>query len=290
MTSIAQLAFAYARTRALRGALLNAEDGDRLRGAAGSTAQAAALHALGIDANSAADVHAALVARFAEDAQKLVRAWPVGRGLLLAIVGLLEIENLKLVFCEDREQLARGWLPLGRVAQLELEPLREAVSLRAAVESMARTPYGAIAAQVFRAHEKDAAAAQLALDRWASVRLLAEAHRTGEPGARELALRVVRERDLDAVQRQRIPPEAMVLPAGKHRKPSLGALRVERRRACLRTFSGPPFRLACAVALLLLRIEEIRAASGIAEARFEADLPQPSEALARVLAGSAMGA
>jgi hypothetical protein len=64
------------------------------------------------------------------------------------------------------------------------------------------------------------------------------------------------------------------------------ALRRRRRAACLRAFSGAPFQLACAVALLLLRIEELHAVSALAEARWEA--PEPSEALRRVLRSSAL--
>ncbi|MGZ6142548.1 MAG: V-type ATPase subunit [Myxococcales bacterium] len=329
---MARLAFAYARTRALRGSLLGPEDADRLRSASGAAAQSSALHALGIDAANPAEVHAALVARFAVDADKLVRAWPIGRGLLLAIVGLLEIENLKLVFralASGAEGWQRHWLALGRVGQLPLEPIREAISLRAAVETMTRTPYGAIAAQVLRAHEKDPAAAEMALDRWASVRLLAEARRADQDGARELAMRVVRERDLDALLREAyaVPPEAAAgttallreemrpeaLKALAAWRPGAGpltpllprklvqgtfndtaalrtALLRTRREACLRAFAGPPFRLASAVALLLLRIEEVHAASALAESRWEPEVPPPSEALGRAVAASAMGA
>ena len=288
MTGIAHVAFAYARTRALRGALLDEEDGDRLSAAEGATAQIGALHAMGIDAETPDGVRAALLERFVADADKLVRAWPIGRGLLLAVVGLVEIENVKLVF-RGGENWPRFWLPLGRVAQLPLEPLRDALSLRAAVEAMQRTPYAAIASQVLRAHEQDHAAAEMALDRWASQRLLAEGRRAGG-AACELAKLVVRERDLDALSRKTFAMElaaTVLLREERRPPPDLEAVRRARKKACLKAFSGQPFQLASAVALLLLRIREMEAASAIAEARWGE--PVVSEALRRAIAASAMG-
>lgn len=338
MTSAARLAFAFARTRALRGKLLGPEDADRLRTAIGTRAQSGALHALGIEAQDAAQAHDQLVARFASDADKLLRAWPLGKGLLRALVGLLEIENLKLAFRAAGRAprlLERHWIPLGRVSQLPLEPFRDAGAVRGAVEAIARTPYGPVAEAVMRAHEDDPSAAEMALDRWASQRLLAEARKLprGQDDARELALRVVRERDLDALLRATsvygIAPETASgatallrdelkreqLTALAEWKPASGplhpllprrltpppvpdlpalelALRKARREASLRAFLGQPFRLASAVALLLLRLEEIRAVSAFAESRFEVAppaVPAPSESLKGAVAASALG-
>jgi hypothetical protein len=307
MTSPAPLAYGHARTRALRAGLLGPDDAPRLRAAAGP--------ALGRALGSADPVTAA-VARFATDASKLLRSWPVGRDLLLAVVGLLEIENLKLVFRGRDANQARHWLDLGRAARLPFEPLRDAASLRAAVAAIAATPYGEVAAEEIRVHEKDLAAAELAFDRFASQRLLLAARKLGKHqlAARALVLSVVRERDLELLLR-RYPPAATVLleqelrPAelaglwhwtpeshplrarsllrGEFSSPEalLLAVRRARRKACLRAFSGPPFQLAAAVALLLLRMEELRAISALAEG-----VPgETSAAIERALSASALG-
>lgn len=63
------------------------------------------------------------------------------------------------------------------------------------------------------------------------------------------------------------------------------ALRRQRREDCLRAFRGYPFRLAPPLAYLLLREEENRGYSALAESRGK---PETAPALERVLAASAM--
>lgn len=300
-------AYAYARTRARRSALLRPEQLDALRDASGKAAAIAAFRSAGIDARDAAGAFRACLARFVADAEKLIASWP-HREPLLAIVGLIEVENLKLASRAVRtatpaELWQPLWSPLGRAARLAVEPFAEVPSLRAALERLAPLPWGEAARRALRAHEDDPAAFEMALDVFASRRLL-EAR--AAPDARRLAASLVRIRDVDAVSRaaargrkpedagtaaaalrRELRPEALRALAGGEltdaaraffKSPArtvpalLEALRARLRADCLRTFSGSPFREACAVALLLLRLDEMQAVTAIAEAQLDREV------------------
>lgn len=293
-------AYAYARTRARRSSLLRPEQMDALRAASGPAAAVAALRSAGIDGRDAGAVSRACLARFVADAERLAASWPKPQ-LLLAIAGLIEVENLKLACRAVRtgtppELWQPLWSPLGKVARLTIEPFTDVPSLRAALDRLPALPWGDAARRALRAHEDDPAAFEMALDAFASRRIL-DAGAASD--ARRLAASLVRIRDVDAVSRasargrsaedagtasallrRELRPEALrALAAGALTDAAraffrssartvpalLEALRARLREDCLRTFAGSPFRLACAVALLLLRLEEMQAVTAIAE-------------------------
>lgn len=148
----------------------------------------------------------------------LIASYPIGQSLLLALVRLHETENLKLVW----RAILRGvppdrwlplWIPLGSLATLDAEACRDCRSLRALDAVVESTPYHLIAGQMRRAHADDVAAAELGFDRWASRRVIDAALSlpAREHRARDLAIALVRERDLNVVRRARtyaLPPDA----------------------------------------------------------------------------------
>jgi hypothetical protein len=269
------------------------------------------------------------------DYRVVLRSFPGSDGVVRALVGLHEIENLKLGWRAlslglPAARWAHLWRPLGRLETLRLGDWREAVTL-SDVLSRLSLPYGKVASALHRAH-RTTPEVELALDRWASRRLLDHARSlpARERAARELALDVVRERDLDLVRRggafglvpaaaaglavlvgeevgvealralaawtPRDGPLASCLPAALLRRaggrPRDGddlatLLRRARRLACGRAFRQEPFSLACAVAYLLLREEEERSRTSLAEAGVPA---VSAGALQRVLAAGPMAA
>ena len=324
MTRAARRAFGHARVHALHARLLRREDGERLRAARDPLLVA---RAFGIEAADAGQVSRAFVARLVADAEKLVRAYPEAGPLLFAIVGLHEVENLKLGWRAVARGLAAErwtglWRPLGRLARLRPEAFRESSSLRQVSDALARTPYALLAAETLRAHPDDPAAAEMAFDRWASLRIVeaARALPPGEEGARRLCSSLVRERDLDALLRaparglspaaaagatallqRELNPEVLRtlaeaavgaplprLPRHFPRAAGLAdlalVLRRERGAACARAFRGEPFLLAPPVALLLLRDAEARAVAAFCEE------PRSDAGLLRAVAGTALGA
>jgi vacuolar-type H+-ATPase subunit C/Vma6 len=337
VTGAAQFAFGNTRVRAMKSRLLRPEDAAALRTAAKRGAFFALMQDIvGIEAENAAEVHIALFGRLVADYEKILRSYRTGTELFLALLRLHEVENLKLAWralahALPAERWLSCWRPLGRLEVLKLEDWREAGSLRHAITMLRRTPYEHIGAIIFRAHEADPTAAELAIDRWASTRLLeaARALPPAERSAADLVFRLVRERDFDILFRgvwsYGLAPDlaistAVLLPAEVRRAdlqllakwtPEWGplapllpprllrdtsgitdpnalrrALRAARRHSCRRAFMEPPFQLAPAVAFLLLREEEVRGLTALAEAQGNAAL---DDLLTQVLAGSMMG-
>ena len=298
-------AYAYARTRARRSSLLRPDQRDALRAASGHAAAVSALRACGIEARDAAAAYQACLARFVADAERLVAAWP-RPGVLLAIAGLLEAENLELGCRAVRAGAAAGdwrrlWSPLGRVSRLAPETFEDVPSLRAALERLAPLPWGEAARRALRAHEEDPAGFEMAIDAFASRRLLEAA--AGDRGSRRLCEAVVRIRDVEAVSRtsaRGVTPDAAAaasvllrreVPGDSLRALARGeltdairaalrlsavdvpallqALRARLRSDCLHAFAGGPFRAATGVALLLLRLDDLHAVASVAEAQLE---------------------
>jgi vacuolar-type H+-ATPase subunit C/Vma6 len=138
----------------------------------------------------------------------LIRSYPTGLTLFRALVRLHEIENLKLVWrAHVRKHRFEHWRPFWRpldvLEAVRIENCRDRSSLSEVVDSLRGTPYSGIAHSILRAHANDLAAAELAFDRWASEAIAAAAAGLGgtEATARDLALSVVRERDLNLLRR-----------------------------------------------------------------------------------------
>jgi vacuolar-type H+-ATPase subunit C/Vma6 len=209
VTGAAQFAFANARVRAMKSRLLRPEDAAALRGCQTPAARARVFQELvGVDGDDFPELSGVLFSRLVADYGKVLRSYPTGSDLFLALLRLHEVENLKLGW----RALAHGhpgerWLPywqaLGPLEILKRDRWQELASLRQVVGLLRGTPYAEITATTFRSHEADPAAAELAFDHWGSTRLLcaAQALPSEERTARELVLALVRERDLDALHR-----------------------------------------------------------------------------------------
>jgi hypothetical protein len=120
----------------------------------------------------------------------------------------LEIENLKVVWRglsggHPFARWSRCWQSLAPLATLGLDGCRDCRSLDDLVTALTATPYHSVSAAMLRAHRSDTLAAELGLDRWASRRLLDSALTlpARDGAARELACRIVGERDLQLLAR-----------------------------------------------------------------------------------------
>ena len=235
----------------------------------------------------------------------ILEAYPRGQPLFLALLRLHELENIKLAWRVIVNGATESpwqslWIDLGRLATVALSACRDCRTLPALVEALRQTPYAAIAHDMCRAHADDLAAAELGFDRWASTciidaaALLPKADRT----AVALAHAVVRERDLNIAHRLRaagLPSPVVAMPREWQRHaPAPGDhdrwlvwLRRRRKQLCRQAFLEMPFCLAPAVALLLLKEEEIRGLDAIAS--FDAASSDPGW-LTFALAASELGA
>jgi vacuolar-type H+-ATPase subunit C/Vma6 len=138
----------------------------------------------------------------------LIRSYPGGQTLFRTLVRLHEVENLKLVWRahvrQHRFEIWKAlWRPLDVLETVRIESCRDRTSLADLVESLRTTPYGGVAGSILRAHANDLTAAELAFDRWASAAIAAAAAALGgtEATARDLAVSIVRERDLNLLRR-----------------------------------------------------------------------------------------
>ncbi len=108
------------------------------------------------------------------------------------------------------------WRRLGALESIRLEECRDQTSLAGLAGSLGDTPYAGIASTTLRAHAEDLLASELAFDRWASLSVVeaAIALPPAEAAARELALAVVRGRDLNLLRRGHhsfgLSPDAVV--------------------------------------------------------------------------------
>jgi ATP synthase C subunit len=290
MIVTARFAFGNARLRAMKSRLLGPEDGPALRAAPSLAALAGALGAA--PPAGLRPFRLELFGSLVRDYAKVIASYPRGGGLFRALIGLHEIENLKLAWRAHGRGLAPGgwapfWRPLGALAVLDLESFRHASSVREAAALARGTPYERAVAEALIAQDKDPAVAELTLDRFATRRLAEEVRRLPrrESVARDLALSVVREREEDAASRRELSGRPDAPRAGKVSRQGLGALRRLRRQACRAAFLGPPLTLAAPVAYLLLREEEVRAVAALAQA---CGGEPPAPALERVFAASAL--
>jgi ATP synthase C subunit len=309
----ARLAYANARVRALK---------SRLRRRADLTGTSAA--------------PGGLLPELLDCYRTILRSYPAGQPVSLALLRLHEVENVKLAW----RAYARGhspsrwsglWQPLGDLESIALDDCTTHTSIQDFVRALEKTPYRGIARSTFRAHPADPAAAEFALDGWSSAALLraAEELPPAERGARTLVRAIVRERDISLLRRGAhafaLSPDAVlaglvVLPAEATRDELVRlatwtvdqgalargwprawrrlagtpgdwdgvmlALKRWRRAECARAFLSTPYSLAPAVALLLLKEEELIGAAALAESAGRA---ASGAALTRALAASVLG-
>lgn len=216
----------------------------------------------------------------------VLKSYPTGRPLVLALLRLLEIENIKLLWRAianrvDATAWSRQWHDFGRLASITLDQARECQTLSSLVDRLRHSPYASIAETMWRAHAADLAAAESGFDKWASQALIDCAAALSSPDhtAAALATSVAQERHLHAARRGDNPRHA---PAAE-----LIHLRQHRRLLCHRAFRESPYCISPAVALLLLKEEEVRALEAIAV--FDA-AAHDSAWLAFALAASELGA
>lgn len=256
MTRRATLAYAHACLRACKSRLLTRSDAAPLWTATDATAMHRVVEALGVGDPWRRILHA------------YAAAMRTGRkSLFAALLWRHEIENVKLlwrvaIMHRPRAVVRRLWIGLGAFASV--------LSLDGGTPSelaaqLAGTPYAGVATTVARAHGNDLVAAELAFDRWVTQCLLAEARKLPrrEAMARRLVELVVREREAQLeLRRAKWYGLESITPSGNV---DVVALRKQQLRLCRRAFIGSPFRLAPAVAVVLLAEEELRAVRALIE-------------------------
>lgn len=336
-----RLAYANARARAIKSRLFGPEMLTRLRGAMRDAARPSPVTKEPLGGFDTPDDLRALATREFDELlacyKTILRSYPSGQSLFLTLLRFHEVENLKLVWralarSHPFERWGPLWRGLGELQSIDRERCRHRTSLADLVEELRGSPYDAVSCAVLDAHVHDLNAAELALDRWASASLAKAAHDLPprERAARDLALALVRERDLELLRRgvgtlglsadavvaglavlsDEFPREGLSRLAAwtaaegalsaqdwpRSWRPVAGttanwdalmmAVRRTRREACRRAFLGPPYCLAPAVALLLLKEEEVCSVVAILESGVTS---RPGGALDRVMAASAIG-
>jgi vacuolar-type H+-ATPase subunit C/Vma6 len=218
-----RVAYANARIRSLKSQLFDADELRRLRTTGGRTSRPQGA-AMPDDASAIAGGSELVQQRW----HQLVRcytvilcSYPSGQQAVRGLLNLHEIENVKLLWRTQTrgirfERWRSLWRPLGALQTVRLDDYRDLTSLVSLVVALRPTPYGSVAEAILRSHADDLAACELALDRWASAALASAAQALGrtEAAARDLALAIVRERDLNLLRRGvsafRLSPDAVV--------------------------------------------------------------------------------
>jgi hypothetical protein len=256
VTRRATLAYAHARLRACKSRLLTRSDAVPLWTATDATAMHRVVEALGVG----------------DPGPRLLRVYAAAmrtgrKSLFDALLWRHEIENVKLlwrvaIMHRPRAVVRRLWIDLGAFGSVI--PLDGGTPNELAAQ-LAGTPYAGVATTVARSHGNDLAAAELAFDRWVTQCLLAEARKLPrrETMARRLLELVVREWEAQLELRgakwyglESITSRGNV---------DIVAIRKERVRLCRQAFIGSPFRLAPAIAVVLLAEEELRAVRALIE-------------------------
>jgi hypothetical protein len=211
MIASGRVAYANARVRALKSQLFGPDVGGRLRAARGIPTSSEDDREASRDAGASREMSDLPARRFRHLLRcysVVLASYPSGQALFRALVRLHEIENLKLAWRARTsghffERWGPLWVPLGVLETVRLEDCHDQTSLAGLVASLRATPYEMIADATWRAHADDLLAVELALDRWASASIVRAAASLGqsETTARDLALAVVRERDLNLLRR-----------------------------------------------------------------------------------------
>ena len=261
-------AYAFARVCASRGTMLRPEELFAVRGTTDEQASMHAASALGIESD------AKRFERLLKRYRLVLRVYPENGELVRALLRLHEIENVKLAWrALVRDTDPEAWVPLWRdFGDLAAIPrVRGVASLHDFVELLNETPYGAIAADVFKVSPH----AEMAFDRWASAEVvrLAKALPRSEALAREIALRIIRRRDDELRARGTATfgmSEAAVDAAIVVREPP--------PRRMHDPFAGQAFRLAPALALIELAEREYEHATAVVERRGDPELDEAADA------------
>jgi vacuolar-type H+-ATPase subunit C/Vma6 len=276
MSAVARRAYGQARARARSAAILS-EPAVTAMAAASAITNLPGWRDLGPHDDGSVTL-ALVYERLVDDHLVMRRAYPEAREALAALLQLHELENLKLAW----RAAARGttladwrgsWRPLGALQRISLEQfggLSTSASLAAALKT---TPYGKLAV-VMQAHGGDAAAAELAIDRFGT-RTVASAHdrlAPSERSARALLRAVIDRRDVSIFERARttlgLSAEAAAVmtewrPFQDRRIDSQPGIRALARRV----LALEPFSLAVPLALVLMREEEVRRLLTLSEVR-----------------------
>lgn len=273
------IAYANARMRACKSRLLTHPAALPLFAARDAAAVHRAVTALELDAP---------LRRVLRVYATAMRGYPCGQPLFRALLQRHEIENVKLLWRATLRRrrvdlVAPLWIELGSLASVSIV---DASSVQDLARKLARTPYGPIAGTIAHAHGSDGAAAELAFDRWMSWQLREEARRLPrrESIARRLVELIVEERDAEIVRRG---TKWYGLASVSGTPADETSLRQQRLRWCRRAFTGSPFLIAPAVAVILLAEEEMRAVRAFVERQGDSTL---DSTLQRALAGSQLGA
>lgn len=290
-------AYATARVRARKGALLGADARARLAAAADRPALARVLADYGLPADALA---AHCWARLGEDYAAVARSVARGVDAVVELLRRHELENLKLWLRAHAHgwPAARWvplWRPLGPLAELALEEVSQAASWEALRAVLQGTAYASPLATVRTPTAASAPALERTLDGWMSRRLMqtAEALPPEEATTRALVRTVVLERELTLAARA--PAAGLTVEeaeSARAARPARGdpatvaGVRALRRRTCLRAFREPARRLAPSVAYLLLRDEEVR---GLLALEAACGAPVPPALLDDVTAGGVLG-
>ena len=263
-------AYAFARVCAWRGAMLRPEELFAVRGTTDGQASQHAASALGIESD------AKRFARLLDRYRLVLRVYPEHAGLIGALLRLHEIENVKLAWrALVRDADPETWVPLWRdFGDLATIPrVRGVTSLHDFVELLKATPYGAIAAEVFKVSPH----AEMAFDRWASAEVvrLAKALPRSEALARELALRIVRKRDDELRARG-----AATFGLSEAAVDAAIVVRERPPRRMHDPFAGQAFRLAPALAFIELAEREYAQATAVVERNGDPELDDATDARA----------
>ena len=232
-------AYANARIRACRSRLLTRGEMATLTTAPDGATLQRALVATGIDPD-------ALFRRLLRLYETAIRAYRAP--LLETMLRRYELENVRLMWRaivrgHDGAIVRKLWKPAGKLRFIEAATVRELA------EKLAKTPFGAIAAQIARAHGDDLAAAELAFDRWMSEELTSRA--ASLPDDEVVTKRMIRELVANREGQLKTRAEAYGLQGRAESPPYVSTRPVQ-------AFAGSPFLLAPAVATILEAEEEMR--------------------------------
>lgn len=215
--------------------------------------------------------------RLVDDHLVMRRAYPEARDALAALLQRHELENLKLLW----RAAVRGsgfadwrgsWRPLGVLQTIALESFGGALTPGSLPGALRATPYAKLAANTMQSHGEDVAAAELAIDRFGTQRLVSAHDRLPQP---ERSARTLLQAVID--RRVAVIDERVRMTVGRPFQGCLIDTRSHIPALARRILALEPFSLAVPLALVLMREEEVRRLITLSEVRAR----HPSAAEAR---------